>query len=140
MGQGRDQQKGGKELAGNIAPYGYAATAEARRVYPDRRVAILLEILDVGAQLSQGVHQVFDGTLVHPGRACKGKDPLPQAKGRAKGPYCRASISQKQLCFLRRERAALSINPAASFVLGQRQVYAQLLKRVQHVPRVVAVQ
>lgn len=144
--QGQGHQQRGQELAGDIAAHGdggIAQLAEVGLADAQGRIAGVAQVVDVAAQLAQGVHQIADGALVHARHAGHLEVATQHGQGRRQRAHGGAGIAQEQL----RARIvgqgavdASDLHRLARGDLGGRDLAAQLAQRGQHDAGVVRVQ
>ncbi len=105
-----------------------------------RRVAVVFQVVDLGASLAQGIDQVADGPLVHtrhPGQGVVAAGQGASGGERAEGG---AGITEEQVGVLDRKGAADALDPVVvgAFVTGP--VHAQMFQGLQHHAGVVGIE
>ncbi len=134
-------QKRRQELAGDGAVHVHVATPETLGIHHQGRIAVFLQVLDMGTGLAQGIHQVADGTLFHARLAAQGVLTRPQAQGGAEGTHGGAGVAEEQVDRLfHREAATQAVHGALGLVGGELVLHAELGQRRQHVADVIAVE
>jgi len=138
---GGRHQKRRQELAGDGAVDVDIATPEPLGIHHQRRIAIFLQVLDVGTRFAQGIHQVADGALFHARLAAQGVLAGAQAQGGAQGAHGSTGIAEEQVDRCRdREAATQTVHGALGLVGGELVLDAELGQRRQHVADVIAVE
>ncbi len=138
---GRRHQKGGQELAGDGAIHVHVTTPEPLGIYYQGRIAVFFQVLDMGARLAQGIHQMADGTLFHARLAPQGVLPGTEAQGRTQGTHGGACIAEEQIDRFFHRKAATQTMYGALGLVGRELVFdAELGQRRQHVADIIAVE
>jgi hypothetical protein len=104
--QGKRHQQAGQELAGHIAAHLRHITGQHGRFDLQGRKTFGTQIFDVRTELSQGIHQITDGTFVHARHARQLITSTRQRQCGSQGTEGRTCIAKEKLCFLIRKVSA----------------------------------
>ena len=99
--QRRSHQQSRQELAGDAAIH-IDVTAIETTAQTQRRVIFLLQILNLRAALTKGIHQMANGTLFHAWLTGQHNIVAAQAQGRRQRSHRRPRITQKQFTLFSR--------------------------------------
>ncbi len=138
---GRSHQKRRQELAGDGPIDVYVTAPEPLGIHHQRRVAIFFQVLDMGARFTQGIHQMADGTLFHPGFTAQHVFTGSQTQGRTEGTHGSTGIAEEQVDRCRYRKAATqTVHCALCLVGGKLVLDPELGQRRQHMTDIITVE
>ena len=145
-GQRQRQQQRRQKLAGNIAAHPHRRIQRQRRHArrfgnAQRRKTRPPQLLNAAPQPPQRRHQIANGPLVHARHARQLMLAAQQRQRRRQRPHRRARIAQKKPRGRRRRAPAQPLNQhLIGPAIGAAHAAAHLRQRLQHHPRVVAIE
>ena len=109
--QGQRHQQGGQKLAGDIAahPNGRVQT-QVGLANVQRRVAVLTKVINLAAQLAQGIDQVANGAFMHARHAAQFKVATQHGQRRGERTNGRAGVAHEEIGLEGRELTAQAVN------------------------------
>ena len=90
----RGHQKGGQKLAGDTAIDGHHAAGKPISLDLQRWISVSFQIVDMGACLPQGIHQITDRPLLHARLSRQDILAFAKTKGRAQRPHRSPGIAE----------------------------------------------
>ncbi len=138
---GRRHQEGGQELAGDGAVDMHITAPQPLGIHHQRRIAVFLQVLDMGARFAQGIHQMADGALFHARFPAQGVFAGAQTQRGAQRSHGGAGVAEEQIDrLLHRKAATQTVHGALGLVGGELVLDPELGQRRQHVTNVIAVE